>query len=180
MNRYQTLERRLGALIVDLIVVVAPLAALDYVILLLEPSPLVLMPWLIVSNFAGAAYNALLQGWYGQTLGKMLLRVKVVRYDDESPISMFQAFLREVPTVLFNTASFAGQAFAVLSGKEIDRTNPIPILNVLMFIAVPWFLAEVLCAFKTIKRRAIHDFIAGTVVIRTDLNIQPTVTGAPT
>ncbi len=169
MNRYQTLERRLGAVIVDLIIVVAPLAALDQVVFFFEPSPSVLLPWLFISTFAGAAYHILLQGWYGQTLGKMLLRVKVVRFDGEGPITTYQAFLREIPTLLFNAVSIAGQALVAFSGTEIYQSVPITILNVLMFLAVPWVIAEVFCAIKTIKRRAVHDFIAGTVVIRTDL-----------
>ncbi len=169
MNRYHTLERRLGALIVDLVVVVAPLALFDYLILASEiPRPL-LVVWLLISNGAGAVYHILLQGLYGQTLGKMLFGVKVVRNDDETPITMYQAFLREVPTILFNIISFAGQVSSILSGVAIDRAEPNPVLMVLGVLAFPWVLAEVISALKTRKRRAIHDFIAGTVVIRTDL-----------
>jgi uncharacterized RDD family membrane protein YckC len=33
-----------------------------------------------------------------------------------------------------------------------------------------WFLAEVLTMFTNRKRRALHDFIAGTVVVRTNID----------
>jgi hypothetical protein len=38
-----------------------------------------------------------------------------------------------------------------------------------------WFLAEVTTMFANDKRRALHDLIAGTVVVRT--NIEPTSVG---
>jgi uncharacterized RDD family membrane protein YckC len=170
MNRYQTIERRLGALIVDL-VVLSPLALLDYLILSQEISTPLVILWLLVSSSAGAVYHILLQGFYGQTLGKMLLGVKVVRNDDETPITMYQAFLREIPTILFNAVAFVSQASYALAGTAIDRTELNPTETVFMFLAFPWGLAEVICCLKTVKRRAIHDFIAGTVVIRVDLGI---------
>jgi len=171
MNRYQTVERRLGALIVDFVVVVSPLALLDFLILPLQiPTPLLIL-WLLVSSSAGAAYHILLQGFYGQTLGKMLLGVKVVTNDRETAISMYQAFLRETPTILFNAAVFVSQASHAMAGLEVSRTEPKPIETGIMFLAFPWVVAEVICCLKTRKRRAIHDFIAGTVVVRVDFGI---------
>lgn len=168
MNRYQTLERRLGALIVDLIVVAAPIAVLDLFIRSLDLSAILLIPWLLISTFTGAGYNILLQGWYGQTLGKMLLGVMVVRNNDEGPISVYEASLREIPTMVFDAIAFASRAHALLSGGSLDFSASKPTDNLLMFITLPWVLAEVIVALKTRKRRAIHDFIAGTVVVRTD------------
>lgn len=171
MNRYQTIERRLGALIVDMVVVVAPLALLDYLILSLEISTPILILWLVVFNLASAVYHILLHGFYGQTVGKMLLGVRVVRNDDETAITIHHAFLRETPTILFNAISFAIQASYVLAGTAIDRSEPAPVVTALMFLAFPWVLAEVICCLKTRKRRAVHDFIAGTVVVRVDLEM---------
>jgi uncharacterized RDD family membrane protein YckC len=47
-----------------------------------------------------------------------------------------------------------------------------------MFRFVPliilcWFLAEVITMLTNEKRRALHDFLAGTVVIRTNLKVLP-------
>jgi len=169
MNRYQTLERRLGALIVDLIVVAAPIAVLDIFLRSLDLSALLLIPWLLIATFAGAVYHILLQGWYGQTLGKMLLGIIVVRNDDEGPISVYEAFLREIPTMVFNALAFASRTHALLSGGSLDLSASQPTDSLLMFLTLPWVLAEVISALKTRKRRAVHDFIAGTVVVRTDL-----------
>ena len=164
------MERRFGALVVDVVVIVAPLALFDYLILVPERPKLLLIIWLTISNLAGSLYHILLQGMYGQTVGKMLFRVKVVRYDDETPITMYHAFLRESPTVLFNAIIFGDQVTSLLSGAVIDRTEPSPLLMVVVIAAFPWILAEIICALKTRKRRAVHDLIGGTVVIRTDLD----------
>lgn len=94
----------------------------------------------------------------------------MVRHDDEGPIGMYPAFLRDVPAVLFGIVSFVRQTIvAFFPGPEIYETGPIPVLNLLLLLAFPWILAEVVCAIKTVKRQAVHDFIAGTVVVRTDL-----------
>lgn len=133
---------------------------------------LVVFPDLIVSIigyiliFDVYIYSVLLHGLYGQTVGKMILSVKVVNYSNEKNISFWQAFLRDcVPVVvLFVT-------ILVLSFAPVDDEGNLPSVvdSILIFSAVfhiTWFLVEVITMLLNDKRRALHDFIAGTVVIR--------------
>ena len=55
---------------------------------------------------------------------------------------------------------------AIASGEALVRSKPFLLLSVIEGL---WFLAELLTMFTNPKRRALHDFIAGTVVVRTNV-----------
>ncbi len=168
MGKYQTLERRFGALIVDGLVLGLPFAGFDYWLLSLAlPKPL-LLAWVAVGNAAAPLYYVLMQGWYGQTLGKMLLGVKVVRHDDEGAISMNQAALREIAAIALAVMGFAADSIKVVSEGRIDRTAEDPVSTGIVSLMAAWGIAEIICTLTNPKRRAVHDLIAGTVVVRVD------------
>jgi uncharacterized RDD family membrane protein YckC len=54
---------------------------------------------------------------------------------------------------------------AVASGEALANSKGFWLLTALPGL---WFLAEVLTMLTNDKRRALHDFIAGTVVVRTN------------
>lgn len=97
---YAGAGKRFGALIIDRLIVVLPPYALFIILLLTggnDPNPLIFI--LLIPVFLGMPfYEALmLQNKNGQTLGKMALKIRVVRVDG-SPLSAGQcwgrAFLR--------------------------------------------------------------------------------------
>ena len=114
-----------------------------------------------------------------QTIGKMVTKVRVVDFRTEGGISWWQAWLRKgIPMVL--SLGFLGwEVFLVLTGS----LNPSGLANgealtaskgfwLLMALPALWFFAEVLTMLTNEKRRALHDFIAGTVVVRTNTQEQ--------
>jgi len=56
---------------------------------------------------------------------------------------------------------------ALVTGEALVASKGFWILTALPGL---WFLAEVLTMLTNEKRRALHDFIAGTVVIRTNID----------
>jgi uncharacterized RDD family membrane protein YckC len=127
----------------------------------------------VVESLAWLVYTVVMHARYGQTVGKMVTKVRVVDFRTERSISWNQAWLREgIPMVL--SFGFVGwQVFLILSG----RLSPGAVASgeVLtnsegfwLLTALPglWFAAEVLTMLTNDKRRALHDFIAGTVVVR--------------
>jgi hypothetical protein len=56
---------------------------------------------------------------------------------------------------------------AIENGQTFNENGP-----ALWLTLVPgfWFFAEVLTMLTNRKRRALHDFIAGTVVVRTNID----------
>lgn len=116
----------------------------------------------------GVAYSVLLHARYGQTLGKMALDIKVVDVS-EAPIRYHQAVLRDLPMILFTAAMMGAAAPAVWSGAHPH--SPAAQTASMMWLGMGsliWLGIELLTMFTNEKRRAIHDFIAGTVVVKVE------------
>lgn len=99
-------------------------------------------------------YSIVFHAAFGKTIGKMLSGVKVVTNRGEIKITLIQAFLRDcVPflLVLLYTIPTLSSVYIIVFLANI--------MNIL------WPILEILTTFTNQKRRALHDFIAGTVVI---------------
>lgn len=166
--RYRTFWRRFWALFLDGFVVGIPLIL---VLVFLDRANIVparFMPY--VEQFmtlVALAYYIVLHARFGQTVGKMATGVIVIDKAEESGITWRQAVLRDVVPVFFFFVSFA---YLLYSGTRIDEaieTEPSSILlNAYAFATGAWSVAEVITMLFNKKRRAVHDFIAGTVVVR--------------
>ena len=109
------------------------------------------------------SYSICLNGRYGGTIGKLQCNLRILDNKTERPISYQQAILRDaVPLVLLlilcvysisNPAKFEDMTFALYISAAYGL----------------WFLAEILTMLTNSKRRALHDYIAGTVVVRTNI-----------
>lgn len=139
--------------------------------------PTVLFITLIVAeNLMWLAYTVIMHAKYGQTYGKMVCKIRVVDHMTEGAVSFKQALLREgIPGII--TLGIVGYDVclilrgqitqdAVVKGETIAY-DPFQILTLLPLL---WFIAEVLTMLTNEKRRALHDYIAGTVVVRTNVS----------
>jgi uncharacterized RDD family membrane protein YckC len=166
LDRYRTSWARFWAGAVDTVVFV-PLSFIDDALLSPERSPWILIAWATVSYSSYWLYSVLLHARYGQTVGKRLLRVKVLDLEELHPPSLRQAFLRDIGIVVLNTMSLFYLAYLVLTasyeaGAEFSSVPG----EILTWAAVAWFVLELVTMLSNEKRRAFHDFIARTVVVR--------------
>src|SRR5258708_4091991 len=129
---------------------------------------------IIVESLAWLVYTVVMHARYGQTVGKMATKVRVVDFRTEGRISWSQAWLREgIP--MFLSLGFLGyEIYAVwtrhLAPSDVANGQALVANKAFWLLtALPglWFIAEVLTMLTNEKRRALHDFIAGTVVVRT-------------
>ena len=109
-----------------------------------------------------AIYTALIYSIYyhticGQTIGKMLFRVKVVSYQSERDISLIDAVRRDSVPLFFVTIFYLVSIINGLSEVAI----------VVSAVYIFWGLLEVVSMLTNEKHRALHDYIGKTVVIRT-------------
>jgi uncharacterized RDD family membrane protein YckC len=131
----------------------------------------------IIQSLAWIVYTVIMHARYGQTIGKMLTKVRVVDFRTEGKISWLQAWVREGIPLILSLGLLGYDVFQIVTGHVTPRayangesySNNGPSL---LLTAIPgiWFLAEVLTMLTNRKRRALHDFIAGTVVVRTNVN----------
>ena len=114
----------------------------------------------------------------GATPGKQLLGIRVIRADGEA-IELDEAFLRSAVDIAFAIILAVSLYVALLKINAMEF-NHLPFLkkNMLLNMNKPswdwvlqtsnclWFLASAISVCVSAQRRALHDFIAGTVVIK--------------
>ncbi len=106
-------------------------------------------------------YSVVLVGWRGQTPGKMLLRLKIIRTDG-GEVSYFQAFMRWIGEAISFFLLCIGYFIAANSGDE----KALFLLLGTTFGSAAIFLIGYIMAAFTENKRALHDYIAGTRVVR--------------
>lgn len=124
-----------------------------------------------------ALYNIYFVGRWGQTLGKMALGIKVVAVDGESA-GYVRAFYRHAVDLMFSLATSALTLYALMTitNREFELLTfdaRLDLLaaktgawtDILNWLLVAWTLSELVVLLFNEKRRAIHDYIAGTVVV---------------
>jgi len=120
-------------------------------------------------------YTVEMHSRFGQTVGKMVTKVRVVDFESEEPITRKQALMRESVPMLLSLGFIGYEIQRALSGNTtpgVGVTEAVRQSGAAAFLALLpalWFVAEALTMLTNEKRRAIHDYIAGTVVIRTNV-----------
>jgi uncharacterized RDD family membrane protein YckC len=165
-RRYQTFWPRVGAMILDG-AVLAPLAWVDQFLFNYTAHANILLLWVVVYSLSGPVYEVAFVRMYGQTLGKMACGVRV--YDvTGSPVSLRQAMLRHIVPILLTPYFALLQIQNIRAGHLVNRglgDDPWS-FNTFFLFMFGWLLLEIVTMLTNRKRRAVHDFIAGTVVIR--------------
>lgn len=164
--KYKTFWRRFWAGFVDGLVFL-PISWLDGFLFDPQRDLGVLVVWAIISYSAYWLYSVLLHARYGQTLGKMVAKVQVLDLSEERIPTLKQAFVREAGYIILNTLSLIWFIYLVVTRRYTDTSQLIngPAL-LLAFASLGWYLLEIITITTNQKRRAFHDFIAGTVVVR--------------
>jgi len=166
MDRYSTFGSRVWAGLLDGLVFL-PMGFADSYLAAPERGPAIILLWGTGSYSAYWLYSVLMHARYGQTLGKMAFHVKVLDVAEKRIPTLRQAFLRDAGYIIPNLASLVYLFTLVLSGRYSLNAELGGAPGVILGLAgVAWFLLEVVTMATNRKRRALHDYIAGTVVVR--------------
>ncbi|MEL6447243.1 MAG: RDD family protein [Pseudomonadota bacterium] len=173
-KRYKTFWRRFFGQIIDGLFI-SVMAA----VFLLGVFPIVLatgasgdwtiLPPLILVNAAVIGYPIIMHAEYGQTLGKMATGVKVVDVSEARGLTLRQSVLRDAVPLISGVFATVGAVVQVSTGSLSDNGSPSAYKFHEVLLGI-WFLLEVITMLFNKKRRAVHDFIAGTVVTRVPRN----------
>jgi uncharacterized RDD family membrane protein YckC len=134
--------------------------------------------YFIPGQLFGLFYSVYLVHRFGGTPGKLALGLRIRRNADLSPVGYREAFLRYLPDLTMGILTSVGMIFAhsaiadsdYLALGFSDRTRRLTELapswyNPLQVLLQIWMWSEFFVLLTNRKRRAIHDFIAGTVVV---------------
>ena len=172
---YAGFWKRFGAYWIDVIVFL-PIMALS--LWGNEQSRLFQLYWLVPGLIFGLWFHVYLVKTYGGTPGKLLLKIKIAKVDG-SDVGYKEAMLRYsvlfvislvmsaalIPVALGMTdAEYFSMGWQERALYMIERAPSwYNTANIAMNI---WIWSEFIVMLTNKKRRALHDFIAGTVVIR--------------
>jgi len=166
MNRYQTFWKRIIATLIDGLVFL-PMIILNFWIVDAEVSDRIYFVVALVEAIFGIGYSVLLHWKYGQTLGKMVVKVRVLDIS-EKPINFWQALLRDVAYITDGVLYLA----VMLTLFEVGYSRTMLFESIGLYLSIPilvWLAIDTVVCIKNRKYRALHDFIAGTVVVRLDV-----------
>ncbi len=167
-NKYSTFGPRLAASIVDGIFLSMLSAVLAFITAKIgSEAAKTIYGYIDYTQYA--IYSVILHGLYGQTFGKKLFEVKVVKAKGEGNIGFTQAMLRDSVPILFLFVTLFASLYITQASNDVEIPSWVRSLLIVSSIALlVWHLLEIVTMLFNKKRRALHDFIAGTVVIRTD------------
>lgn len=175
-QRYRTFWPRLWASITDTLVVIV-LAFVPQNFTLFYPAVWDTALWLAVIVIIWGypviawAYSVYLHGRFGQTVGKMSTRVRVVSALTEEPITYRHALLRDCVPILLTIPLLFYNSYLLLIESPVRESSALnELANWTVYISGIWWLVELITMLTNDKRRALHDFIAGTVVVRTNID----------
>lgn len=165
--KYKTGLRRLGAAIIDTLVFI-PLFFADSFVRENLNNKIGLLLWLCFYIAVSFFYTVFMHYKYGQTFGKMATKIKVITLDETRNLSIRQALLRDSFYILVETVGLIYFIFHLIR-EDLSTTEILDSFDDFVgIVALFWILLELISMLANDKRRAIHDFIAGSVVIKTD------------
>lgn len=167
-ERYRTFWRRFWAGVIDAVVLL-PLYLIDRWIWASFETVSVLVPWFIAHSLSFVLYSVLMHGYFGQTIGKYITGVKVFDASG-SKLSMKQALLRDSVWIVLVVLGLVIDLPTVTEGR--NPYGPGTELGFAALIAgyaaLGWFALELVTMLSNPRRRAVHDFIARSVVMRVE------------
>ncbi len=132
----------------------------------------------VLAGLCYAGYVVCCHGQWGKTFGKMVMRIDVIRLSGE-PLGWGKSALRHSGELVFGLLAAVGcaTAFAAISKESFESLGwlqqqmlveehlPAWIAYVELLASL-WVASELVVLLFNKKRRSLHDFLAGSVVVR--------------
>ena len=167
-HKYRTFWPRFWAGWIDTFVFI-PLFGVDWLVQQTTSAPVVLALWFVVYTLSFDIYSVTLHTKYGQTLGKMAMGIKVLSLP-ETKLSLRQALLRDIVPILLSSVSLVFWLPRILAGINpySEKFELTWVDDLSLYGSLVWFVVELVTMLMNAKHRAVHDLIAGSVVVRVE------------
>lgn len=159
---YIGLFKRFLMYTVEIIVLLVPLVIIYRITTQLaiefQSVPLLFSKWIIVF-----LYNITMMVFWGGTIGKLIFGARIVNAEGNYP-TVFQAVIRYSPFLISGIFSTINETTAYGFGLELGIFTGL--INVAAAVFPFLLLFDVISIFFNNEKRAVHDFMANTYVIR--------------
>jgi uncharacterized RDD family membrane protein YckC len=163
MDRYDTFSRRFFAGLIDGLIFL-PIGLLDYFIID-SGNILILTLGAIFSYSAFYVYTVYFHWTTGQTVGKKWMDVRVIDKSETRLLSLKQSFMRDSIYILLETIGLIILVSRIVQLGQYPLGESV-IESYLDWLTTLWFLLEIGTMLTNERRRAIHDILADSVVVK--------------
>lgn len=173
--KYSSFWQRLAAVFVDIGLFLPIFALVQW---LENSSRFGAIALLVPASLLVNAYPVYFHGRFGQTIGKRFVRIKLIQATGE-PAGWREAWLRSSVDIAFAILALIAQYIALqtisdlqyISSGWLERTRLLQSyepasLSWVYVTSSAWAWSELATMLLNKRRRALHDFIAGTVVVQ--------------
>jgi len=179
-QKYAGFFQRLGSALIDIVILIP----ISFILIWgNEQSRLFTLYYFVPGLIFTVFYHVYLVKKYGGTPGKLILNIKITKLD-ETDVGYKEAIIRQIINLIFGIALQVHNILAVLNmtddeyfsynwitrGQIIIEYSPMW-YYILLALTNIWFYGEFIVMLTNKERRAIHDFMAGTIVI--NKKVQP-------
>lgn len=166
---------RVAAKLLDFIIMLPIIGLVLYVSSISKSANLYIM---IPNLLFGLAFEVLLVKIYGGTPGKLIMGLKIIqknsdnidwkasvyRYSVEFIIAIFGIYVMFLTLNLIDDSTYTSLGF-LKRNQLMSTINPIP-MKIQSWTSFAWTAIGAIVLISNSRKRATHDFIAGTVVIK--------------
>lgn len=126
----------------------------------------IIIGWTISTALLPLVYSIILHYKYGQTIGKWVAGVKVLDLSEARTLTIKQSILRDI---LYLGVEIIGLLYFAFLVFQTDKAEYLynDYKNFANQPVLWWTIIELVTMLTNQKRRALHDFIAKSVVVRT-------------
>jgi uncharacterized RDD family membrane protein YckC len=110
------------------------------------------------------AYSIILHWMVGQTVGKMVMKIRVVHVSEERLLSLREAFMRDAVYLVLEVLGILVLVFQIIKLGRYPTSDSM-VESFLSWLGFFWFLVEIVTMLNNPKRGAFHDLMAGSFVI---------------
>jgi uncharacterized RDD family membrane protein YckC len=166
IEKYRTGLKRIWAAIVDAIVFM-PLLLVEQWMYRTTDNISIWFIWATFVSFAPVIYSVILHYRNGQTIGKWVAGVKVMDISETRKLTLLQSIWRDSFYLLVSLVGLIYYGFYLTQNADtgIILSDYISFSDNPVFL---WTIVELITMLTNSKRRALHDFIAKSVVVRTE------------
>lgn len=161
-DKYDTFWRRFVAGLLDGIVLVP----IGLIITLTQTDNILnLIFGTVVMHTVVYAYSVFFHWRSGQTFGKKWTNIRVVDKAETRLLTFEQSFRRDSIPIFLETIGILFISFQIVKIGHLPPKNSL-ITQIVDWLGVLWFVLEIVTMMTNDKRRALHDLLADSVVIR--------------
>lgn len=164
---YKTISRRFFAILIDGLIFL-PLIYAESFLTTSEIPKAISIIGLILYYAVSHCYSIIFHAYFGQTVGKMFMKVRVLDLNGEQ-ITLKQAIFRDIQYFIFSFCFISSEIIQISTVGIDENFRGTTLDYVIIALFSFWAVAEIIVMLSNEKRRTIHDYIAGTVVVKTNI-----------